>query len=134
MRLPDWKTHLIAYLADAAHKAYRPGVHDCALFSAGAVLAMTGVDLAAGWRGRYTTLTRGLRVLRRAGYVDHIDLAARHFEKLHPAFAHLGDLAVIPSSEGPILGVMQGEGVYCLGLKQLRIEPRERAVRAFKVV
>ena len=66
MRLPDWKTHLIAYLADAARKSYQPGVHDCALFSAGAVLAMTGVDLAAGWRGRYTTLTRGLRVLRHA--------------------------------------------------------------------
>ncbi len=133
MRVPDWKTQLIAYLADAARTPFQPGVHDCALFSAGAVLAMTGVDFAADWRGRYTTLTGGLRVLRRAGYTDHIDLAARNFAEVPTAFMHLGDLAVIPTPEGPMLGVVQGEGVYVLSLTHMIIEPRARATRAFKV-
>ena len=134
MRLPDWKTHLIAYLSDAARKPYRPGVHDCALFSAGAVLAMTGVDFADGWRGRYTTLTGGLRVLRRAGFVDHVDLAAKHFEEVHPAFAHPGDLAVIASPLGPVLGVLQGEGIYVLTPQRLGVEVRASASRAFRVI
>lgn len=133
MRLPDWKSRLIAYLAEAAHKPFQPGVHDCALFSAGAVLAMTGVDFAADWRGRYTTLNGGLRVLRKAGFADHIELAAMSFDAVHPAFAQVGDLAVIPSPEGDILGVLRGETIYVLTPTCLGHEPRERATRAFAV-
>lgn len=133
MRLPDWKTRLIGYVSDAARRPFQLGVHDCALFSAGAVLAMTGIDYAADWRGRYTTLTGGLRVLRKAGYADHIDLAARHFDEVHPAFADLGDLAVVPTPDGDILGVVQGEMIYGLDHDGIAYTPRVRAVRAFRV-
>ena len=133
MRLPDWKTRLIAYVSDAARTPFQMGVHDCALFSAGAVLAMTGVDYAANWRGRYTTLTGGLRVLRKEGFADHIDLAARTFDEVHPAFADLGDLAVIPTPEGDVLGVVQGEMIYGLNKAGIAYTPRERAMRAFRV-
>lgn len=133
MRLPDWKSRLIAFVSDAARTPFQPGVHDCALFSAGAVLAMTGVDYAANWRGRYTTLTGGLRVLRKAGFADHIDLAARTFDEVHPAFADLGDLAVIPTPEGDVLGVVQGEMIYGLNKGGIAYTPRVRATRAFRV-
>lgn len=134
MRLPDWKSRLIAYLADAARIPFQPGVHDCALFSAGAVFAMTGVDYAATWRGRYTTLNGGLRVLRKAGFADHIALAAMSFDEVHPAFAQVGDLAVLPSPGGNVLGVLRGETIYVLTPACLGHEPRERATRAFSVV
>ena len=66
-RLSNWTAPLIEYLAAAARRPFKPGHHDCALFAAGAVAAMTGTDFAAQWRGRYTTLRGGLRVIRRAG-------------------------------------------------------------------
>ena len=62
-RHSNWTAPLIEYLAAAARRPFKPGHHDCALFAAGAVAAMTGTDFAAQWRGRYTTLRGGLRVI-----------------------------------------------------------------------
>jgi hypothetical protein len=133
MRTPDWKIHLITYLGDAARKPFKPGTHDCALFSAGAVRAMTGVDLAADWRGRYRTLKGGYKALQKAGFKDHIALAASVFADIPTSFAGPGDLAVIPSPDGPVLGVVQGEGVYVLTMERLGLVPMSQAIRAFRV-
>lgn len=111
MRHPDWKLRLISYVGTCAKIPFAYGQHDCALFAAGCIAAMTGVDLAAEWRGTYTSLKGGLAALKRAGYADHLALAADHFEKIAPAFAAAGDLAVIDGPEGAALGVVQGEGV-----------------------
>jgi hypothetical protein len=132
-RLPDWKPRLIAYLAAKAPLMIEPGVHDCALFPAGAVEAMTGVDLAAEWRGRYTSFEEGFNALKAAGYRDHIDLVARHFEEIAPAFAAAGDLAVVDGPLGPSLGVVQGEGVYVLTTTRMGLLPLTHAFRAFRV-
>ena len=114
MRLPDWKQHLTLYLADVARRPFAPGVHDCALFAAGAVQAMTGVDMAAPFRGRYRTLAGGSRILKAAGFVDHIALAAARLAEFHTSRAAPGDLAVIPTPDGDALGLVQGEQVYVL--------------------
>lgn len=106
----DWPARLRLWLAGIARTPFQPGTHDCALFAAGAVEAMTGTDLAAGWRGRYRTLQGGIRVLRRAGHANHIALARAHLpatSKPQP-----GDLAVVPTPEGLALGVVQGTHVY----------------------
>jgi hypothetical protein len=133
MRLPDWKQRLIAYLEDCVRRPFQFGRHDCALFAAGAVQAMTGTDPAADWRGRYRTLKGGLKAVRRAGYADHIALAAAVLPEVHPAFAAPGDLAVIGTPDGPALGVVQGEGVYVLGPDRIGLVSMGDAVRAFKV-
>jgi len=74
-RLPNWKKRLTAYLAEVVDRPFKPGQHDCALFVAGAVQAMTGDDLAKGWRG-YRSLTAGRRALAKRGYSDQVALAA----------------------------------------------------------
>ena len=78
-------------------------------------MAMTDVDVAAPFRGRYTTLKGGLRILRQAGFEDHVALAAHFYDEVHAAFVSPGDLAVIDTPEGAALGVVQGEGAYVLG-------------------
>lgn len=113
-RLPDWKNRLHAYLDDCARTPFALGTHDCALFAAGAVAAMTGTDIAAPYRGRYTTLKGGLRLLQQAGFADHVALARHHHAEVHAAFVTPGDLAVIDTAEGAVLGVVQGEGIYVL--------------------
>ncbi|MBC8718181.1 hypothetical protein H5024_11235 [Ochrobactrum sp. Marseille-Q0166] len=113
-RYPDWRPRLSAYLYEVAHKPFKWGEHDCALFAAGAVEAMTGADFAAEYRGKYKTLIGGLRKLRKSGFADHAEMAASIFEECHPSSAHVGDLAAIETDEGIALGVVQGQRIYVL--------------------
>lgn len=130
-RLPGWQTRLTAFLAQVARQPFTPGRHDCALFAAGAVEALTGVDLAADWRGRYRTLRGGVRVLRRAGYRDHVELARAHFPVT--ASPRPGDLAVLPTPEGLALSVVQGLHVYAPAEIGWALVPLDAATEFFEV-
>lgn len=132
-RRTDWRGRLRAYASAAARRPFVFGQHDCALFAAGAVEAMTGHDPASAWRGRYTTQAGGLRVIRRDGHADHIAAAAAIFAEVAPAFAQVGDLAVVPGDGGPVLGVVQGSWIWVLRPDGLGVAPLTDAVRAFEV-
>lgn len=135
-RLPDWRPRLATYLGQVARRKFRPGRHDCALFAAGAVRAMTGQDLAAAWRGKYRTLEAGQAALQAAGFSDHVALAASFFAAIDPARAQVGDLAVLPA-DGPeargALGIIQGPLVYVLTPGGLALVSRLEIERAFKI-
>lgn len=132
-RLSNWQSHLTRYLSGVAKKPFEEGTHDCFLFSADAALALTGVDLAEGWRGRYLTTRAGLRQMRQAGYCDHVDYAAKKLLETPPSLARAGDWATLATADGPALGVFQGEMIYVLMRSGLGLLPRSNALRAFKV-
>lgn len=134
----DWRVRLHAYLADARQRTFgyggADGSQDCALFVAGAVEAMTGIDPAAEYRGRYTTLTGGLRVLRKAGYIDHVDLVAATLPEVRPAhLAQVGDIAVVPSGDDMVLGLVGGPRIFCWGEDALMTLDLLSISRAFRV-
>ncbi len=135
IRLPDWQTRLHLWLQQAARRPIRPGRWDCCLFGAGAVEAQTGTDLAIGWRGRYSSYAGGQRVLRRAGYADHVDLIARHLIEDHPVTAMPGDIAVVPDPDGgAAVGLVQGSVIYVLAEGGgLAFVPLTAIQRLFKV-
>lgn len=131
-RLPDWQPRLHRWLLGLPARPIQPGTHDCCIFMAGAVEAQTGVDLAAGWRGRYTTMAGGQRLLRKAGYEDHVALVASHLPEGHVSQALPGDIAIVPAEEGPAGGVVQGGAVYVLGQDgRLAIVPMMPVMRLF---
>ncbi len=135
-RRPDWRGHLSEYLAAAARLRFRPGTHDCALFSAGAVEAMTGHDYAETWRGKYVSLGAARAMLRAQGYADHLELVASILPEVPPALAAVGDLGVVPSDipgEAGALGVVQGPGVYVLTPAGLAVVSRLTMTKAFRV-
>lgn len=133
-RLPDWRARLGHYVAAVAARPFRPGAHDCALFVAGAVEAMTGADAAAEWRGTYRTLAAGIEALQAAGFADHVAFVAAHCAAVVPAFAAVGDLAVVPGDGGAhALGIVQGGGVYCLRPGGLAVVSRLHIQKAFRV-
>jgi hypothetical protein len=115
-RKPTWRSDLHGYLLSVWHKPFVWGEHDCGLFAAGAIEAMTGQNFAAEYRGRYTTLTGGLRLLKDKGFDTHADLAASLFAKAHPSRAGVGDLAAVRIDDAAIyaLGVVQGARIYVL--------------------
>jgi hypothetical protein len=121
---------LITYAAEAGQRPFRPGRHDCALFAAAWVTRATGQDLARGWRSRYRSLKRGQRLLEEAGFADHVALAAAHLPEIAPAFAQIGDLAVL---EDTAFGITAGEMIYCLRPDGLGLVPRRAMRRAFAV-
>lgn len=133
MRHQHWHVALIQYLATCARTPFAEGSNDCALFAAGAVEAMTGTDYAAPYRGRYTTTKGGLRMLRRAGFADHIALAAANLPEIPVSSAKPGDVAAVATPEGEALGVVQGAGVYVLTPGGMGILPADQITRAFRV-
>jgi hypothetical protein len=132
-RFSDWRSRLIQYLAAASRKPFREGQHDCALFLAGAVEAMTGVDYAAPYRGRYTTLRGGMRILRKDGFADHIVLARAHLHEKPISFAAEGDGAYLHAEGSVQLGLVQGAQVYVLRPEGLGLVPLTAATAALEV-
>lgn len=132
-RLPDWRPRLDRYLAEAARRPFRPGTHDCGLFAAGVVEAVTGYDPAAGWlRGRYCTLEEAQALCRARGHADHVAVIAAEFPEVHPVEALAGDLAVVINEEGePVFGVVLGPRIAVLRVSGLGYCPRSDMVRAF---
>lgn len=131
-RFDDWRSRLTDYLIGQLRAPFDYGRNDCALFTAGAVLAMTGTDLARGWRG-YRTLAEGRRRLKARGFDDHVALAASALPEIATAFAAEGDVAVVVEDGEPALGIVQGEGIYILTPAGLGLVPLLRAERAFRV-
>lgn len=132
-RLPDWRQRLRAYISECRRKPFRPGQHDCALFAAGAVEALTGMDPAASWRGKYRSLKAGQAALQEAGFTDHIEAVASLFPEVPPSLAHVGDLAVVDGDTAPALGVFQGAAVFVLRPDGMAVVDRMEVRKAFRV-
>lgn len=129
-RQPDWRPRLAAYLEEVRDRPFAYGSHDCALFVAGAVEAMTGKDLAANYRDRYDSLKAGLKLLTQG---DHVALVGRLLEEVPPAFAQVGDIAAIGRVGIPALGIFEGETILVLRDEGLGRMPRAAATQAFRV-
>lgn len=104
VRKKDWEGGLADYLAEHRHNPFAWGRHDCVLFAAGAVAAMTGVDPAAEARGRYATRIGSLRVLHRMGWRDLETMMDAYFDRIAPAFAQRGDAIMADRSLGICAG------------------------------
>ncbi len=142
-----WEDRLAQYLLDCTQLAFVWGMHDCALFAAGAVQAMTGHDLGAIFRGQYNDALGAERALRNYLKVHHVALrqedsalemviwdllyVVHDCEKIKQSgFISRGDIIVIDVPEtGIAIGVCDGVNMLAVrvegGLTNL---PRE-AVR-----
>ena len=106
-RLPDWHDRLSSYFAQCAKKHFTWGEHDCALFAASAVHAMTGVDFGEPFRGKYDDAAGAAKALREygAGTLQRTFTAALGKPK-HIARAKRGDIVLYKTSEIDRIGTM----------------------------
>ena len=133
-RHPDWQLRLMQYIAERHRTPVDPNAPVCAEFTAGAVEAITGRNLGIAWRGKYKTVAAGLKALRKAGFADHVALAADMFDAIPPAFACAGDIAVLPEVDGvKVLGIVQGPNIYVQTVTGVGAVPLTDATAAFKV-
>ena len=130
-RLPDWEARLHAYLDSVAATPFAWGSHDCALFVGDCVEAMTGVDPAAAYRGRYSNETGARLALRRYGQTTLVATFDEAFgPQVSTSRAHRGDIVQIDETTA---GVCMGAFGYFVGDKGLVRHPYSDFTRAWSI-
>lgn len=104
IRRSDWEQRLAGYLAECEGAEFAWGRMDCALFAAGAVLAMTGIDPAAAFRGRYRSVAGSVRALRLYGAGTLEATIDSMFPERPIGFARRGDLVLADGAVGVCVG------------------------------
>lgn len=136
LRLSDWRPRLNAALGRIGETPFAWGENDCFVgLAAAAVEAITGVDFAAVYRGRYHSLESGLELLAVECAPTLDALVGRFFLELPLGEMRVGDLAAIfdPGPFGCALGVCNGERLMVLRPEGIGTLDRRQARRAFKV-
>lgn len=116
-RLRDWPERLSMFHASVRDKPHAYGRHDCLLYPAGAVEAVTGVDLAAGHRGKYRSAAGASRYLRSIGFASAEALIDSLLPSRLVSFARRGD--IVMGADG-IPGVCLGERAAFVGVGEER--------------
>lgn len=120
---------LSAYIDQKSSEPFAYGTNDCLMVAAGAVEALTGVDHAAEYRGRYTSLAAGRRLIGKT----LLEFVGERFPSIHPAQAVDGDIAVIRQGHDWVFGIVIGAHVYAQTEAGMGILPRSQAARAFRI-
>lgn len=112
------------------------GRQDCCTLAADLVLAMTGLDPIAAWRGLYDDEAAAEALLAEAGGLEA--LAARQaaeagLGECHPRFAQRGDVALVRHGNALAMGVVVGEAVAVPGPEGLVFLTPDCIQRAWSV-
>jgi len=134
-RREDWPSRLAAALESARDKPFVWGHHDCGLFAADCVLAMTGIDPAAMYRGQYTDEAGAVETMY---LLSNGGLRAAWTKALGPAMnnvrmARRGDVALVEIGGVEAAGVVVGSRVACTTEGGLVMVPAHRIVAAWAV-
>lgn len=117
------------------------GVNDCALFTADAVEAITGTDLASECRGRYNSKETAAALLRElcgAGLEEYAALKAQQYGMAETDIWHAkrGDMVLYVQDTGPSLGIVSLDGMRALIAvegKSIERTPVLKCSRAWRV-
>ncbi|MDQ2069311.1 DUF6950 family protein [Natronospira bacteriovora] len=113
IRRSNWERRLNAYLRSVQCRPHTYGEHDCTLFVAGAIQAMTGEDLAADVRGEYASQEEAFALIDELGGSLEAICRDRLGEPVAPLQARRGDVVIGPWADqgGDTLGVVLGARV-----------------------
>ena len=95
MRVADWEPRLSEVIEGARDKPFKWGVHDCCIFAADCVLAISGKDPMEGLRGQYSDRRSALEILNEHGGPDALfDARLKRIgaQEIMPAYAQRGDV------------------------------------------
>lgn len=113
MRRQDWQTRLSEFARARSAMPFEWGRNDCCLFTVDAVLAMTGEDHGAPFRG-YTTERAAKRILNANGGVRGLAIEAWG-EPVPPALAAIGDPVLMLNEGRELLAICNGTNALCAG-------------------
>jgi hypothetical protein len=131
-RLNDWPSRFAALVESVRSRQFAWGSHDCCLWAADAVLATTGHDPAAQWRGVYSTESAAHDLVASLGGLPAV--AGLGGVEIDPLFAIAGDVGLVRWPDGVVsLGVSSGDLWMCVGDSGLVFFSRDAAIRTWGV-
>lgn len=131
-KINNWQIALYAQVEAFNTLPFAWGTHDCCTFAADCVLAMTGTDQMAGYRGGYKTAVGAARKLAKAGGMVAA-ISAELGEPIAPALAQRGDVVCFSSPLGDTCGVCMGSTVAAAGMAGVVFTPMTLAYKAWRV-
>jgi len=137
-RLPDWEKLLHEEIESARRKQFQWGVFDCALFACDCVRAMTGVDPAVEFRGKYADEAGAEQMMlgKRLGKFAHSIAMANGMPPVFSTYARRGDLVIANNgTRDGALGIVSHHGhfAWCAAEKGLLQVPMARWWLGWKV-
>jgi hypothetical protein len=139
-RKPDWERLLGQFLLDRRFQPFVKGTQDCSMLACDAILAITGTDIAADVRGKYTTKEEADALLNQLtngsdfmAYVAHI-AATYEIPEVPLLLARRGDCVIFTHENVSSLGIIGTDGVYAYfageaGLERLKVRDCDKAWR-----
>lgn len=134
-RKQRWPSILAEQIEAARDKPFAWGSHDCALWAADVVRAMTGEDIAAAYRGAYDDERSAREAMLR---IDGGGLRAIGNRAFGPALnnvamAQRGDVALVDVDGREAAGIVAGPRVAVPGPDGLQFAPLDSIVAAWAV-
>jgi len=112
-RLIDWEDRLNALIEERMNAPFEWGLHDCALWGADAVLAQTGEDHGAAFRGKYEDAEGAALALREFGAGTIVRTYNAALSRRAVSLLRRGDIAMIGEGiKGSVGVVIGGDGLF----------------------
>lgn len=131
-RADNWPAVLADAIEGARERPFSFGAHDCALFAADTVRAMTGFDPAAAFRGAYDSERGAMKIIAGHGGLHAIACAA-FGDPVEPSLARRGDVVLTAQAGRYSLGVCVGRQFAVPGVDGLVFVEMGRADCAWRV-
>lgn len=131
-RLTDWETRLTALVAERLQMPFAWGAHDCVLFAADCIQAVTGVDPVADLRGQWHDQSSAVRSIARLGGLQTA-VTQRMGLPVGALYAQRGDLVLHCRDGTEALAVCLGEHLAGPSESGLLFFGLENGVKAWRV-
>ena len=131
----DWDRRLRLAIEDSRQRTFRWGCHDCCLFAADLVEAMTGWDPATGLRGTYCSELEAARLIQARGGIRSLVSEMLGSNPFNPP-ANRGDVVLMqPLMPGHLeqLGVCVGDSAVVAAETGLLHRPMHLAILAWSL-
>lgn len=118
-RFEDWPLRLSRFITESRPKRFAWGTHDCLLFAADTIVALTGHDFGAGIRGQYGNEDEAMQIVARFGAgVDDVVRAFLGEPLEYPLKARRGDVVVAEIKGRRTGGIVDDTGRRALFIAQ----------------
>jgi hypothetical protein len=132
-RKQDWQLAFEKCVAENYHTPFEWGTHDCCLWAANLVLAITGHDVAVDFRGKYSTAKEALEILEAGGGVAALWTKHLGAEPVPPLFASVGDVVLADLNGQETMAVCNGDTLLATGTTGLCALPMSAAIKSWRV-